>query len=461
MAKDGRENGKRTEDPNRKDARSIRPQRRDIFQKIAGAQPGTKFAANAEGGAGKGSVIETLLLHFRLRRKICLATGTSGQAASLLPGGTTLHAAIGLELDGTPRPQEERARGMELLRAAHFIAIDEVFVAHPMWLQMLDARLSELGAFPVVLYAGDSCQIGPVDDGTDETYHAMIQDSHPIEYFEKTTHEPLDLDVPEGEKNPRFATLEYGQFCSRLRVGGREGLDLDDDADGTGNDTPYRVTRTEEFDCRDIIGDIVGGNAEPICGTHYEKDTVARLGLEHFRKMHPRRDLRTYTPTCYCYHDPTRSGFGAADLLTQINTLTVAEGMPVALTRNMTVGEDRLPKESRGVVRYLGERFVSVKFALPSGVPKTVAVPFMPQQETSHRDGGWRVTCIPLRVSWASTVHQQFPGCHRQTAAQTHRQCQKRPPMPWACLCGREPCADRLPTVLLRWNGTEIHSGHR
>ena len=78
---------------------------RVVFEQILKAGPG-KFVLNAVGGSGKGFLIETLLLHYRLSGKTCIATGTSGRAASLLPGGITLHRAIGMNITQNLAPTE-------------------------------------------------------------------------------------------------------------------------------------------------------------------------------------------------------------------------------------------------------------------------------------------------------------------------------------------------------------------
>ena len=73
---------------------------RRVFDKITSRpamSPGrVRYLMDCVGGSGKGYVIEALLAWFRLRGDIAVALGSCGQAASLLAGGSTLHAGIGL-----------------------------------------------------------------------------------------------------------------------------------------------------------------------------------------------------------------------------------------------------------------------------------------------------------------------------------------------------------------------------
>ena len=361
------------------------PTQKAAFEQIVNGIVGTWFLINAVGGSGKGFLIETLLLHFRLQGLIAIAMASSGNAASLLPGGLSIHGAIAMALSG--KLLEDAPKEFALLRAAKFVVCDEAFMASVSWLEAAKERIQELCPNAIVLWAGDSCQLPPVfaktvDIGVDDQ-------RHPVFFFDEEGVTPIGMDC--GDRNPRFETKEYSDFCARVRIGAISELSMVDRPAGFG------VVRTDTFDCAEVLGELVEGRAEMLCGTHWEKDSVSRLALARFKETYPAKQVHTYRAKSHCLRNPTMDAFGVGDILKRINSLEVAVGMRVALTRNMDFGGRRVPKESRGVVQYCGKTFVAVKFHCLS---KTVCVPVMELLENSPMDGHWSVRCIPLRLSW-------------------------------------------------------------
>ena len=70
----------------------------DFTQKIQNGRSGLCFL-DAPGGCGKTFLIETILASQRAKGSIAIATASTGLAATLLPGGRTVHSTFKVPLN--------------------------------------------------------------------------------------------------------------------------------------------------------------------------------------------------------------------------------------------------------------------------------------------------------------------------------------------------------------------------
>lgn len=149
----------------------------EIFETIKNAvnHPNEKwsnlFFINGEGGAGKTFLYDGMASYFRLKRNIVLTVASSGIASLLLPGGRTAHSRFQIPLNVQSNStcnisaQSELA---QLLASAHLIIWDEAPMMHRYAFEALNRTLQDilLNNRPmggkIVILGGDWRQILPV-----------------------------------------------------------------------------------------------------------------------------------------------------------------------------------------------------------------------------------------------------------------------------------------------------------
>ena len=136
-------------------------------------ETGDLFFLDAPGGTGKTFLNTLLLANVRQHRHIALAVASSGVAATLLPGGRTVHSTFKLPLDLTANDIPtctigKTAAMAQVIRQCRLIVWDECSMAHRKALEAVDRTLRDLrdsnspmGGITVVL-SGDFRQTLPV-----------------------------------------------------------------------------------------------------------------------------------------------------------------------------------------------------------------------------------------------------------------------------------------------------------
>jgi len=145
----------------------------DLITNDVSANNGGLFFVDAPGGTGKTFVNTLLLAAVRQHRQIALAVASSGVAATLLPGGRTVHSTFKLPLDlaasENPVCSISKSSAMaQVIRQCRLIVWDECSMAHRKALEAVDRTLRDLRASELpmggvtVVLSGDFRQTLPV-----------------------------------------------------------------------------------------------------------------------------------------------------------------------------------------------------------------------------------------------------------------------------------------------------------
>ncbi|POM74937.1 Helitron helicase-like protein [Phytophthora palmivora] len=141
------------------------------------------------GGTGKSFLLEQILAHVRLQRKVAIAVASSGIAATLLTGGHTAHSTFRIPLklsEFSTCSLSWQSQKAELIRKASLIIWDEAPMMHRACFEAVDRSFrdimkNELEPFggKVMVFSGDHRQILPVlNDATRaETLEACFKSS--------------------------------------------------------------------------------------------------------------------------------------------------------------------------------------------------------------------------------------------------------------------------------------------
>jgi hypothetical protein len=129
------------------------------------------FFLDAPGGTGKTYLFKALLAKVRSMGEIAIATATSGIAASILPGGRTVHSRFKIPIKLTDNSMcgfTKQSGTAELLKEAALIIWDEVAMTKRQAVEALDRSLQDIMgcALPfggkIVVFGGDFRQVLPV-----------------------------------------------------------------------------------------------------------------------------------------------------------------------------------------------------------------------------------------------------------------------------------------------------------
>ena len=128
---------------------------------------------DAPGGCGKTFLIETILASQRAKGSIAIATASTGLAATLLPGGRTVHSTfkVPLNIINAETPSCSIKKGTALSRVlqdASVLIVDEATLLHRKVIEAIDTTLKDIRSSSEVmgglltLLCGDFLQILPV-----------------------------------------------------------------------------------------------------------------------------------------------------------------------------------------------------------------------------------------------------------------------------------------------------------
>ncbi|KAH9613206.1 hypothetical protein KSS87_004398 [Heliosperma pusillum] len=126
-------------------------EQRLVYNEIVDAvlkNKGGVFFVYGYGGTGKTFIWRTLCAAFRCKGDICLPVASSGIAATLIPGGRTVHSRFGNPLSVTENSTCPRIKPgsdvTELLRMAKLIIWDEAPMTHKHSFEALDRSLKDV-----------------------------------------------------------------------------------------------------------------------------------------------------------------------------------------------------------------------------------------------------------------------------------------------------------------------------
>ncbi|XP_012856955.1 PREDICTED: ATP-dependent DNA helicase PIF1-like [Erythranthe guttata] len=129
------------------------------------------FFIDGPGGTGKTFLYRALLAHIRSKKRIAIATATSGVAAAIMPGGRTAHSRFKIPLDANASSScsiSKQSGAAELLRKAQLIIWDEAPMAKRWAIENVDKCLQDIMGNDkyfggkVVVFGGDFRQVLPV-----------------------------------------------------------------------------------------------------------------------------------------------------------------------------------------------------------------------------------------------------------------------------------------------------------
>ncbi len=130
------------------------------------------FFIDAIGGTGKTYLLNILLAYFRSREILCVATASSGIAATLLQGGSTAHSQFKIPIPLMPESTCSISRQSDMgkfLILAKVIVWDEAFMSHKNNILVVDKLLKdltgnkeELFGGKIVILSGDPRQTLPI-----------------------------------------------------------------------------------------------------------------------------------------------------------------------------------------------------------------------------------------------------------------------------------------------------------
>ena len=109
---------------------------------------GTKvFNINAPGGCGKTYLLNAILAYARGMGKKCIATASSGIAATLLKGGRTAHSTFGIPipiLNTSTCSIKANSKLGQLILASELLIWDEVLMSHSYNILAVDRMMRDI-----------------------------------------------------------------------------------------------------------------------------------------------------------------------------------------------------------------------------------------------------------------------------------------------------------------------------
>jgi len=132
---------------------------------------GKVFFVDGPGGTGKTYLCRTLLARIRSMDRIAIATATSGIAASIMPGGRTVHSRFKIPIkieDNSMCNFTKQSGTAALLGEASLIIWDEVAMTQRQAVETLDRSLQDITECDlpfggkVIVFGGDFRQVLPV-----------------------------------------------------------------------------------------------------------------------------------------------------------------------------------------------------------------------------------------------------------------------------------------------------------
>ena len=129
------------------------------------------FNINAPGGCGKTFLLNAILAYARGMGKKCIATASSGIAATLLTGGRTAHSTFGIPipiLNTSTCSIKANSKLGQLILATELIIWDEALMAHSHNILAVDRMMRDMTKYDsffgnkIIIFCGDPRQTLPV-----------------------------------------------------------------------------------------------------------------------------------------------------------------------------------------------------------------------------------------------------------------------------------------------------------
>lgn len=185
-------------------------------------------------GVGKTFLVETIQKVLHARNRIVGVTALTGAAATLLPGGTTLHSFLHLDIgnkDITRLVKEVCARhkhSVVRMRSMHSLIIDEVSMLSAELLERIDVYLGMIrnqrhlrfGGVQMIL-VGDFCQLPPINGSfcfLSDIWKTAQMKTVVLTQNIRQADDPVFFDVlSRARKGARFMTEDDHQWILSLR----------------------------------------------------------------------------------------------------------------------------------------------------------------------------------------------------------------------------------------------------
>ncbi|KAL5542376.1 hypothetical protein UlMin_010086 [Ulmus minor] len=141
-----------------------------ILNKLLNNEAGA-FFIDGPGGTGKTYLYRVLLVTFRSKKLIALATASSGVAAAIMPGGRTAHSRFKLPLDIEEKAtcSVSKQSGLaKLLQTTKLIIWDEAPMINKRAIEAVDIMLQDINESnlpfggKIIIFGGDFRQVLPV-----------------------------------------------------------------------------------------------------------------------------------------------------------------------------------------------------------------------------------------------------------------------------------------------------------
>ena len=143
-----------------------------IAATLADNYEGTKvFNINAPGGCGKTFLLNAILAYARGMGKKCIATASSGTAATLLKGGRTAHSTFGIPIsifNTSTCSIKANSKLGQLILASELLIWDEALMSHSYNILAVDRMMRDItknNTFfgnKIIIFCGDPRQTLPV-----------------------------------------------------------------------------------------------------------------------------------------------------------------------------------------------------------------------------------------------------------------------------------------------------------
>ena len=362
------------------------------------------FFIKGAGGYGKTYTYEAICHLARAEKLNLAAIAPTGIAATLLPGGRTVHNRFSLDLNMTKSGISDGTKDWNELKETVMFVIDEAPMLQKKALKIIDEKLQEIAGIDklfgdnVVIMGGDFRQTLPIQKYAtkSQVIDMCIKNSHLWKYF-KTYYLTKNMRTLDNE-------LEFAQFLLAL-------------GDGKLNDENDEVILPEScVRYEDIVEEIFG---QVIASRNYEEMSkraiLAPLNIEVNEINNDVLKLLNSQEHILLSVDTAENEAGFEFPVEYINTL-YTNGLPqhelklkenaiVMLIRNLNVKEG-LCNGTRLKIKKIGERIIECIILTGDKVGETVLLPRITLYDDETFPFTFSRYQFPVKLAFALTMNK-------------------------------------------------------